>query len=92
MDQTQLHALQGILLIVVPLFAIVFMAILLIPYWFIWKKAGFSPWFSLFMFIPLLNLIMLYVLAFSEWKVVPVTQPAYAYYPPSAPPPLPPRA
>ncbi|MGB7190325.1 MAG: hypothetical protein WBD10_09330 [Acidobacteriaceae bacterium] len=89
MDPDQLHALQGILLIVMPLFFIVIAAVLIIPYWFIWKKAGFSPWFSLLMFVPMVNLIMLYVLAFSQWKVVPAPQPAYVYYPPS---PLPPRA
>ncbi|MFZ0662462.1 MAG: hypothetical protein WAM66_07215 [Acidobacteriaceae bacterium] len=87
MDQNHLHALQGILLIVMPLFAIVFIAIVVIPYWFIWKKAGFSPWFSLLMFVPVVNFIMLYVLAFSEWKVVPIPQPSYPYYPPSSLPP-----
>lgn len=89
MDQQQLHALSGIVLILMPIFVLIFMAILLLPYWFIWKKAGFSPWLSLLMFIPLVNLVMLYVLAFSEWKVVPAPQPAFAYYPPS--PTLPPQ-
>ena len=87
MDPSQLREIQGIVLILMPILIIVFAAILIIPYWFIWKKAGFTPWFSLLMFIPLVNLIMLYVLAFSQWKVVPAPQPAYAYYPPSALPP-----
>lgn len=82
MDQQQLNALSGIVLILAPIFFLVFMAILVLPYWFIWKKAGFSPWLSLLMFIPLVNLVMLYVLAFSQWKVVPAPQPALAYYPP----------
>lgn len=88
MNPDQIHAIQGIVLLVMPIVMLVFAAILIIPYWFIWKKAGFSPWLSLLMFIPLVNLIMLYVLAFSQWKVVPVPQPAYAYSPPSTLPPM----
>lgn len=55
---------------------IVFVVILLIvlpPYWVIFKKAGFSPWISLLMLVPLVNIIALYVVAFSQWKVVPVS-------------------
>jgi len=88
MDPNQLREIQGILLLVMPIVAIVFAAIMIIPFWFIWKKAGFSPWFSLLMFLPIVNLIMLYVLAFSQWKVVPAPQPSYAHYPPA---PLPPQ-
>lgn len=65
-----LSAMIGLMVIPLCIMAILF----LIPYWFIWKKAGFSPWLSLLMFIPLLNLIMLYVLAFTDWKVVPIAQ------------------
>jgi len=46
--------------------------VLVIPYWFIFKKAGFSPWLAVLMFVPLANIIILYVIAFSEWKVTPV--------------------
>jgi hypothetical protein len=58
-------------------FCIIMIAVVMIPYWFIWKKAGFSPWLSLIMLVPLGNIIMLYVLAFSDWKVVPVAQVTY---------------
>jgi hypothetical protein len=62
--------------------------IVLIPWWFIFKKAGFSPFLALLMFLPLINIIMLYFLAFARWNVVP----AAMVYP--APPPVPyqPRA
>lgn len=89
LDQSQLHALQA-MLVFMPIFMLVFAVIMIIPYWFIWKKAGFSPWFSLLMFVPMLNFVMLYVLAFSEWKVVPVAPatPTFPYpYPPSSVPP-----
>jgi uncharacterized membrane protein YhaH (DUF805 family) len=88
-DPNQLHALQA-MLVFMPIVVLIFIIIAIIPYWMIWKKAGFSPWFSLLMFIPMVNLIMLYVLAFSEWKVMPVAQPTLGYpYPPSS---LPPQA
>ena len=45
---------------------------MVIPYWLIFKKAGFSPWLSILMFVPLANIIILYVIAFSPWRVVPV--------------------
>ena len=69
-------------------------AIVMIPCWFILKKAGFSPWLALLCIIPSLGtLVLLYVLAFAEWKVVPAPQPAY--WPPQPPyppqPPLPPQ-
>lgn len=93
LDPNQLHALQA-MLVFVPIIVLIFVAVMIIPYWMIWKKAGFSPWFSLLMFVPMVNLVMLYVLAFSEWKVVPVAQPVPGYYPPQSYPPasFPPQA
>ncbi len=43
------------------------MAIIVIPFWKIYSKAGFSQWLSLLMIVPLINLIVLYVVAFSAW-------------------------
>ncbi len=54
------------------LFVVVFIAIIP-PYWMIFKKAGFSPWLSLLMYIPLVNIVVLYVVGFSHWKTVPVS-------------------
>lgn len=79
-------------LALMPIFFLVGAAIVIVPLWFIWKKAGFSPWLSLLCVIPLVNLIMLYILAFSEWKVVPVAATPYpAQYPPQYPPQYPQR-
>ncbi len=61
-----------------------FAALYLIPLWQIVKKAGFHPALSLLVFVPLVNIIMLYVFAFSKWRVVPA--PEYPY-PPQFPPP-----
>ncbi len=72
---------------IIIVIVLVCLAIVLIPYWFICKKAGFSPWLSLLNIIPLGNLVLIYVLAFAEWKVVPAPQ--QVYYP--AQPPYPPQ-
>jgi hypothetical protein len=68
------------------LFSLVMMILVLIPHWFIFKKAGFSPWLSLLMFVPLINLFMLYFLAFAKWNVVPASivypAPPVPYQPP----------
>ena len=46
------------------LFVIVF---LLIPYWRIFRRAGYPPALSLLMLVPLVNVVMIYYLAFAEW-------------------------
>lgn len=77
---------------IVLLFGIAVIAIVMVPCWFICKKAGFSPWLSLACIVPSLGtLVLLYVLAFADWKVMPV--PPQAYWPPQPPyPPQPPVA
>ena len=79
---------------IIPIIIIVTIAIVMIPCWFILKKAGFSPWLSMLCLIPSLGtLVLLYVLAFAEWKVVPAPVAAYPQpYPPSPQPPYPPQA
>ncbi|MCH8274926.1 MAG: hypothetical protein IH851_09055 [Armatimonadetes bacterium] len=44
------------------------MAVLLIPpFWFIFSKAGFSKWLSLLIVVPMVNIVILFFLAFSTW-------------------------
>jgi hypothetical protein len=73
---------------ILPLIILVALAIVIIPFWFICKKAGFSPWLSLLNIIPLGNLILIYVLAFSDWQVMP--SPQAMWQPPMPQPPMPP--
>ena len=40
-----------------------------VPYWMIFKKAGFAPALSLLTVIPGVQLVVLCVVAFSDWKV-----------------------
>ena len=61
-----------IIRIVAGLLAIfVALPVFIIPYWKIFSKAGFAGALSLLMIIPLINLIVLYVIAFSDWKMKP---------------------
>ena len=41
--------------------------VVIIPFWRLCQRAGYSPWLSLLMALPLVNLIFHYVLAFSNW-------------------------
>lgn len=99
LDQQQIQRLVIAMMTFIPLFMLIAIAIVLIPSWFICKKAGFSPWLSLLCLIPSLGtLVLLYILAFAEWKVVPAPvegwapQPPYPQPPYPPQPPLPPRA
>jgi hypothetical protein len=72
------------MMFIVPIVILASIALVMVPCWFILKKAGFSPWLALLCILPSLGtLILLYVIAFAEWKVSPVQQ---ALYPPVAPP------
>ncbi len=42
-------------------------AVLTVPFLFIFSKAGYSRWLSLLVLIPLVNVAVLYFLAFSNW-------------------------
>jgi len=95
MDPNQFGHMFAFMGPIFGLFILLAWAIFLIPMWQIFKKAGFAPALSLLMLLPLVNLIMLYVLAFSRWKVVPAPEYAMGYpqqypsagYPPAGYPP-----
>jgi hypothetical protein len=38
-----------------------------VPFWKICERIGLSPWLSLLILVPLVNLIFIYFIAFSEW-------------------------
>jgi hypothetical protein len=48
-------------------FGLIAAIIAIIPFWRICARVGYSPWLSLLMAIPLVNIIFVYFLAFSEW-------------------------
>ena len=56
--------LPGILMMVV------YAAVVVVPFFQLWKRTGHSGWISLLMLIPIVNLVMLDVLAFKRWPSV----------------------
>ncbi len=60
----ELLVIFGLLLYVGPL-------LLLVPYWKIFSRAGFPGWMSLLTLVPVVGLVTLYVIAFSEWPAMP---------------------
>ena len=83
MNPNQMQAMHAMFAIL-PIIALIYTIVMVIPYWIIYKKAGFSPWLAILMIVPLVNLVLLYVVAFSQWKVVPAQE---VIYPATMPPP-----
>jgi len=50
------------------LIILVILLLVVVSFWQIFRKAGFSPLFSLLMPLPLVGFVMLYVLAFAPWR------------------------
>lgn len=44
-------------------------SIVVIPFWWIFQKAGFPRMLSLLMLIPIVNIGMLFLLAFTKWPI-----------------------
>lgn len=55
-----------ILFVGIPLTAL----LVVVPFWFIFKKAGFHGALSLLMLVPVANIVMPFFLAFSDWPVL----------------------
>ena len=87
-DQEMIRHIAMSFFAIMPFLILIGLAVVIVPFWFILKKAGFSPWLALLNAVPLGNLVLLYVLAFAEWKVVPAPQvwPVQPPYPPNYPP------
>jgi hypothetical protein len=67
------------LILLFVVFSFIVFPIRVLPFWFICKKAGFSPWLSLLYIVPFGGFALNLVLAFADWKVIPAPQ---AYWPP----------
>ena len=42
-------------------------ALVVLPFWRICAKAGYSGWLSLLLLVPVVNVVFIYFLGFSEW-------------------------
>jgi len=45
-------------------------AVLVLPFWKIFSKAGFSGALSLLVLVPLVNVVMIFFLAFAQWPAL----------------------
>ena len=88
-DPAAIKHLVMIAMALIPVIIAVCLVVVIVPFWFILKKAGFSPWLSLLYIVPFGNLFLYYFLAFAEWKVVPVPQAVWQPQPPYPPQPPP---
>lgn len=80
-DQAQVQHMMAAMVPVIGFFVLVVYVLIIIPFWFAFKKAGLSPWLSLLTLIPGIGfLLTLYILAFARWRVVPMA-PEYPAYP-----------
>jgi uncharacterized membrane protein len=57
-----------VLIILIGL-VVAFSIVMMLPWFFIYKKAGFHPAMGCLMFLPLINIVMMFVLAFIEWPI-----------------------
>ena len=57
-------------LLVILVLLTILTAVIVLPFWFICKKAGLSPWLSLMAFIPMGALILPFLLAFIDWPAL----------------------
>jgi H+/Cl- antiporter ClcA len=64
-----LGSLGGPELILILLIGIIVGFVGVLPFWFICKKAGFSPWLSLLMLVPFGAIVLPFILAFTPWNM-----------------------
>jgi energy-coupling factor transporter transmembrane protein EcfT len=84
-DPETAKRLLGFFLAVIPMIILIGLVVVIVPFCFICKKAGFSPWLSLIYIIPLGNLVLNFVLAFGNWNTVPAFQQGWQQQPPYPP-------
>ena len=53
---------------VIAIMVIFSIVIIILFYWKIYSKAGFTEWLSITMIIPLLNVVMLFYFAVADWS------------------------
>ncbi len=52
------------------LMLLIYGGIIVIPFYQLWKRSGHNGWIALTMLVPIVNLVMLYVLAFKRWPAL----------------------
>jgi uncharacterized membrane protein YhaH (DUF805 family) len=89
MDPNQMNHMAGAvagMMGVFMLFGLIVLAFGIFLFWRIFTKAGLAGPLSLLVLVPAVGwIIVLCILAFSDWRVAPIA--AAPYYPPNYPPP-----
>jgi len=49
------------------LFYLVLVAVTMVPSWRILRRIGLSPWWSLFSFVPIGTIVILWIIAYRRW-------------------------
>jgi uncharacterized membrane protein YhaH (DUF805 family) len=49
---------------------LIYIAVLIIPFWKLWSRTGHSGWMALLMLVPVVNFVMIWVLAFKRWPAL----------------------
>jgi hypothetical protein len=52
------------------LLLLILLLIFVWPWWKIFSKAGYPGWLGLGMFVPLINLFLLFYFAFADWPIL----------------------
>jgi hypothetical protein len=60
-------------LIIILILGVIMLGFTVLPFWFICKKAGLSPWLCLIGIIPLSGLLLPLVIALIDWPVLKTT-------------------
>jgi hypothetical protein len=60
----------GVLVVLYIMVIAVIVAVTVLVWWKICKKAGFSGWLGLLMIVPIANIVLPLVIAFSDWPVL----------------------
>jgi len=54
---------------------LIYAVVVVVPFFKLWQRTGHNGWISLLMFVPLVNVVMLYYLAFKAWPAVDASGP-----------------
>ena len=57
----------------ISIWTVLLIVVMVLPVWFFAltaKKAGYAPWWALLGFVPVLNVIVLYLFAYREWPAL----------------------
>lgn len=75
MHPSNIFAIVGspeIIMVFLPLFVLAVLVVSAIPYWLIAQKAGYPGPLSLLMFVPIANIVVIWMFAVAEWPALAI--------------------